>query len=80
MKNINVPMLFLAILVVAMFFLVGLAIAFRNIWFILLFLILGFAIFGYGLSLKKEESDGLLVTFFHAVKMILFHLVKLGYK
>lgn len=65
MKNINVPMLLLAILVVAMFFLVGLAIAFRNIWFILLFLILGFAIFGYGLSLKKKESDENPVTFFH---------------
>lgn len=54
MKNINVPMLLLAFLVILMFVAVGVAIAFRNIWLILLFLLLGFAIMGFGLSLKRK--------------------------
>ena len=57
MKSINIPMLLLAILVIAMFVAVGVAIAFRDIWFILLFLVLGFCIMGFGLSLKRKKSD-----------------------
>ncbi|BAC13379.1 DUF5325 family protein [Oceanobacillus iheyensis] len=56
MKNINLPMLLLAFLVVLMFILVGLSIAFRNIWFILLFILLGFGIFGIVLSRKKGKK------------------------
>lgn len=56
MKKINIPMLLLAILVICMFLAVGVAIAFRNIWFILLFLLLGFALMGYGLSLKRKKK------------------------
>lgn len=56
MKKINFPMLLLAILVISMFVAVGIAIAFRNIWFILLFLVLGFCIMGYGLSLKRKKK------------------------
>ncbi|WP_165769088.1 DUF5325 family protein [Virgibacillus profundi] len=54
MKNINFPMLLLAITVIAMFLCVGIAIAFGNIWFVLLFIILGFAFMGYGISLKRK--------------------------
>ncbi|MFD1849187.1 DUF5325 family protein [Oceanobacillus bengalensis] len=58
MKNIDVPMLLLALLVIIMFSGVSFAIALRSIWFILLFLILGFGTMGYGLSLKrKRKSD-----------------------
>ncbi|MFC4556973.1 DUF5325 family protein [Virgibacillus kekensis] len=56
MKNINIPMLLLATLVILMFILVGIAIAFRNVWFVLLFIILGFAFMGYGLSLKRKKK------------------------
>ncbi|WP_165767891.1 DUF5325 family protein [Virgibacillus indicus] len=56
MKNINFPMLLLALLVIAMFFSVGIAIALRNIWLVLLFIILGFAFMGYGISLKKRRK------------------------
>ncbi|WP_199860680.1 DUF5325 family protein [Oceanobacillus damuensis] len=55
MKNINYPMLLLAMSVILMFILVGLAIAMRNIWLILLFLIIGFGIFAYGLTLKSSR-------------------------
>jgi hypothetical protein len=54
-KDINFPMLLLAILVVAMFAGVGLAIALRSIWLILLFIVAGFAIMGYGISLKRKK-------------------------
>lgn len=56
MKKINIPKLLLAMLVICMFLAVGVAIAFRNIWFVLLFLLLGFAIMGYGLSLKEKKE------------------------
>lgn len=56
MKKINIPMLLLAMLVISMFLAVGVAIAFRNIWFVLLFLLLGFIIMGYGLSLKRKRK------------------------
>lgn len=56
MKNINIPMLLLASLVILMFLAVGVSIAFRNIWFILLFILLGFGFMGYGLSLKRRKK------------------------
>ncbi|MFD1360206.1 DUF5325 family protein [Lentibacillus salinarum] len=56
MKTINIPMLLLAALVISMFALVGVAIAFRNIWLVLLFVILGFAFMGYGLSMKRKRK------------------------
>ncbi|RKQ37356.1 DUF5325 family protein [Oceanobacillus halophilus] len=57
MERLNIPMLFMAFLVIAMFAGVGISIAFRNIWMILLFIILGFGIMGYGLFLKKKERS-----------------------
>ncbi len=56
MKNIDWPFLFLAILVVAMFIGVGYAIALRSIWLIILFIVLGFVLMGYGLSLKRKRK------------------------
>jgi len=55
MNKINIPMFLLALLIILMFAAVGVAIAFRNIWFILLFLILGFVLMGYGISLKRKK-------------------------
>lgn len=55
MKKINIPMLLLAMLVISMFVAVGIAIAFRNIWFVSLFVLLGFGIMGIGLSLKRKK-------------------------
>jgi len=58
MKNINVPTLLLAILVVSMFCLVGIAMFYENFLFMILFTLLGFLIMGYGLVLKrKRKSD-----------------------
>jgi hypothetical protein len=57
MKKINIPALLLAILVVSMFIGVGLAIAYRNIWLVLLFIVLGFGIMGTGIANKKKKSD-----------------------
>lgn len=56
MKNINFPMLFLAILVVTMFCLVGIAIHYANFWLVALFLLLGFAFMGYGLAKRKTNE------------------------
>jgi len=56
MKKINFPMLLLAMLVVLMFCLVGIAIHYGNFWLVALFLILGFAFMGYGLSKRKLEE------------------------
>lgn len=56
MKKINIPMFLLATLVILMFVLVGISIAFRNIGFVLLFILLGFGFMGYGLSLKRKRK------------------------
>lgn len=56
MKSINIPMLLLAFLVVLLFILVGLAVAFRNIWFVLLLTVLAFGIFGMVMSQKKGRK------------------------
>lgn len=57
MNRVNVKMFLLALLVISMFGLVGISIAFRNIWAILLFLFLGFAFMGYGISLKRKNDS-----------------------
>lgn len=58
MEKLNIPMLLLSLLVVSMFILVGLAIAFRNIWLVALFLFLGFAMMSFGISLKRKRESG----------------------
>lgn len=58
LKNINYSALGLAILVIAMFTGVGIAIADQNIGAMLIFLILGCAIMGFGIFLKvRQRSD-----------------------
>ena len=57
MKKLNIPMLLLAILVILMFCLVGVAMSYQNIWFILLFLLLGFGLMGFGLYLKNKRPE-----------------------
>lgn len=57
MKKVNYTALILAILVVLMFCLVGVAISYSNVFFILLFLFLGFAIMGFGIMLKRKHSE-----------------------
>jgi hypothetical protein len=57
MKSIQWKFMTLAFIVVLMFIAVGLAIALRNVWLISLFIILGFGVMGYGLYLKRRESD-----------------------
>lgn len=56
MRKINFPMLLLAMLVVAMFSLVGIAIHYANFWLIGLFLILGFAFMSFGLKIRNKTS------------------------
>lgn len=56
LKRINYPMLLLAITVNLMFFLVGLAIAFRSVLFIILFILLGFGLFIMGIRIKNKKT------------------------
>lgn len=56
MKKVNIPALLLALLVVSMFIGVGFAIALRNIWLIILFIVLGFSIMGTGIANKRKKS------------------------
>ncbi|MBU5265970.1 DUF5325 family protein [Virgibacillus proomii] len=56
MKKINWPMLLLAFLVISMFIGVGIAIAYRNIWLVILFLVLGCVFMGTGISFKKKRK------------------------
>jgi len=57
MKNINFPMLLLAMLVIFLFAVSGVAIAYGNLWFVLLFLLLGTATMGFGISLKTKSDS-----------------------
>lgn len=57
MKKINIPMLSLAILVILMFCLVGVAMAYENAFLIILFLLLGFGLMGFGISLKRKSDQ-----------------------
>ncbi|HLQ98591.1 MAG TPA: DUF5325 family protein [Candidatus Dormibacteraeota bacterium] len=56
MKKINIPMLLLALLVIALFSGVGIALAYKNMWAIIILFLLGFAVMGYGISLKKKVN------------------------
>lgn len=56
MSRFDVPKLLLAMLVVLMFFLVGVGFAHGSPLLIILFTILGFATMGYGISLKKKQN------------------------
>lgn len=56
MKDFNFPMFLLACLVVFMFALVGVAVAFKSFLLIILFLILGFVLMGYGIFLKRKSD------------------------
>lgn len=49
-------MLLLAMLVVLMFCLVGVAIAYQSFLLMILFVLLGFAFMGYGLYLKRKSD------------------------
>lgn len=57
MKSIDIPMLLLAICVVAMFSGIGVAIALESILFIVLCLLAGFALMGYGISIKVKRRN-----------------------
>lgn len=58
LKNFNLPILLLAMLVVLMFCLVGVAFFYESVLFSILFTLLGCAFMGYGLVLKrKRKSD-----------------------
>lgn len=53
----NLRSLLLAFLVILSFSAVGVAIAFRNPWAILALVLLGCAVMGYGLALKRKTSE-----------------------
>lgn len=55
LSKINLPMLLLAMLVILMFTFVAISIAYRNIWLIVLFFLLGTFFMGYGLALKRKK-------------------------
>lgn len=55
MKAIQYSKLLLAILVIASFSLVGVAIAYRSFWLAGLFFLLGFVLMGFGISLKRKS-------------------------
>ncbi|WP_191126193.1 DUF5325 family protein [Cerasibacillus terrae] len=57
MKKIDFPMLLLAILVISMFIGVAIGISFKNIWMILIMLVLGFAFMGFGISIKQKRTE-----------------------
>ncbi|MCG5104326.1 DUF5325 family protein [Oceanobacillus alkalisoli] len=56
MEAFNWKFFILAILVVFMFIAVGFAIALRSVSLIVLFILLGFGLMGYGLVLKKRQK------------------------
>lgn len=56
MSRVNYPMALLATLVIAAFCAVGIGIALRNTWFILFFILLGFGLMGFGLTLKRKRK------------------------
>ncbi|UOQ47998.1 YlaF family protein [Gracilibacillus caseinilyticus] len=47
----------LALTVILCFSAAGVGIALRNVWFILIALLAGFAVMGFGISLKKREAS-----------------------
>ncbi|HIV75561.1 MULTISPECIES: DUF5325 family protein [unclassified Pseudogracilibacillus] len=57
MQNFNLPKFLLATLVVLMFCLVGVAISYESILFIVIFILLGFLIMGYGIATKRKSDN-----------------------
>lgn len=57
LKKIQLPMLLLAFLVVFCFIAVSLAIGFRSFLLAFFFLILGFALMGFGFTLKRKYRE-----------------------
>jgi len=55
-KKVDIPMLLLASFVILSFAGVGLAIALRSVWLIILLIIVGFSAMGYGIYLKKKKE------------------------
>ena len=56
MSGFDIPKLLLAMLVVLMFFLVGVGFAQGSPILIILFTLLGFGTMGYGISLKRKKN------------------------
>ncbi len=56
MDRLDIPKLLLAIVVVLMFFLVGVGFAQGSPLLIILFTLLGFGTMGYGIALKKKQN------------------------
>lgn len=56
MKKINFPALALATLVILMFCLVGVAMAYNNFLLMFLFFLLGNVIMGFGIYLKRRKG------------------------
>lgn len=56
MSGFDIPKLLLAMLVVLMFFLVGVGFAQGSPLLIILFTVLGFGTMGYGISLKRKQN------------------------
>ncbi len=54
--NFQLSKFLLAICVILAFSAAGVGIAFRNLWFIIIAFLIGFALMGFGISLKKKES------------------------
>ncbi|MCD5322537.1 MULTISPECIES: DUF5325 family protein [Pontibacillus] len=57
MKNLNIPLFFLALLAVFCFMLVGVAIGYRSIIFSIFFLLLGFCVMGFGFMVKRKQRN-----------------------
>ncbi|HLR42202.1 MAG TPA: DUF5325 family protein [Pseudogracilibacillus sp.] len=57
MQNFSFPKFLLALSVVLMFCFVGVAIAYESVLFIILCTLLGFALMGYGISLKRKSDS-----------------------
>ncbi|KGX93313.1 hypothetical protein N781_12980 [Pontibacillus halophilus JSM 076056 = DSM 19796] len=55
MKRLDVQMLLLALLAVGCFFLTGVAIGYRNYLLTAFFLLLGFAVMGFGFTVKRKR-------------------------
>ncbi|SDL78274.1 DUF5325 family protein [Sediminibacillus halophilus] len=56
MKKIQLPMLLLAVLVIASFVAAGVAIGFRNYLWMVLFILAGFLLMGLGLARKRSRQ------------------------
>ncbi|QTM99291.1 hypothetical protein ERJ70_08225 [Sediminibacillus dalangtanensis] len=57
MKKIQLPMLLLAVLVIASFVAAGVAIGFRNYLWMVLFILAGFLLMGFGLARKRRRQS-----------------------